>query len=58
MTSSKPVLVALIVLNAIVLLGQLWPEVAPPFARLVNVGFLLASLAYFSEALRTRSRPR
>lgn len=56
MTSSKPVLVALIVLNAIVLLGQLWPEGAPPFARLVNVGFLLASLAYFSEALRTRSR--
>jgi hypothetical protein len=55
-TSSKPVLVTLVVLNVIVLLGQLWPEGAPPFARLVNVGFLVASLVYFVAA--TRNRPR
>ena len=56
MTSSKPLLVALVVLNVIVLLGQLWPEGAPPFARVVNVGFLVASLAYFIAALRGNGR--
>jgi hypothetical protein len=35
------------VLNAIVLLGQLWPDGAPPFARVMNILFLLGSLTYF-----------
>ncbi len=43
----KVVLAILTVLNAVVLLGQLWPEGAPPFARIVNIAFLLLSLAYF-----------
>jgi hypothetical protein len=30
---------ALIVLNAVVLLGRLWPEGAPPFARAVDLSF-------------------
>jgi hypothetical protein len=30
-------IILLIVLNAIVLLGQIWPEGAPPFARSVNI---------------------
>ncbi|MGE0784641.1 MAG: hypothetical protein AB7S26_03060 [Sandaracinaceae bacterium] len=38
-----PLLIALIVVNLVVLLGQLWPEGAPPFARVVNVAFLVAS---------------
>ena len=37
----------LIVLNVVVLLGQLWPEGAPPFARVVNIVFLLLALGYF-----------
>lgn len=35
----------LVILNLIVLLGQIWPEGAPPFARSVNVIFLVLNLA-------------
>jgi len=34
-------------MNLMVLLGQLWPEGVPPFARIVNILFLVLSLAYF-----------
>ena len=47
----RTVLIVLIVLNAVVLLGQLWPAGAPPFARNVNILFLVASLVYFVRAL-------
>jgi hypothetical protein len=47
MKISRPLLILLIVLNAVVLLGQLWPAGAPPFARAVNVVFLLLSLGVF-----------
>jgi hypothetical protein len=47
----KTVLIILILLNLIVLLGQLWPEGAPPFARIVNIVFLFASLAAFVSIL-------
>lgn len=51
----------LIFLNAVVLLGQLWPAAAPPFARGVNIVFLVGSLAFFVSVLlreMTASRPR
>lgn len=38
--------IVLMILNAVVLLGQLWPEGAPPFARVVNVIFLAANLLF------------
>ena len=38
---NKPILIILLVLNAVVLLGQQWPEGAPPFARVVNLIFLV-----------------
>ena len=41
-------LIVLIVLNIIVLTGQLWPAGAPPFARVVNIGFLVVSLGVFT----------
>ena len=50
MHQSKPLLIVLILVNAIVLLGQLWPEGAPPFARGVNIAFLVATLAFFVTA--------
>ena len=57
MTLPRPLLLLLILLNAVVLLGQLWPEGAPPFARVVNVGFLALSLVVFCTLLfRGRSR--
>ena len=49
--NGKPFVILLIVLNAVVLLGQLWPEGAPPFARGVNIVFLVLSGAYFARAL-------
>ena len=57
MTSSRALLVLLLVLNVVVLLGQLWPAGAPPFARAVNIGFLVLSLAYFLSAWRRARRP-
>ena len=44
-------LIVLIVLNVIVLLGQVWPEGAPPFARTVNIIFLVLSLTVFVKVL-------
>lgn len=41
----------LLIANAVVLLGQLWPESAPPFAREVNLGTLAANLLVFALLL-------
>lgn len=47
MTRNKKVIViVLIILNSIVLLGQLWPEGAPPFAEIVNVLTLILNLIF------------
>jgi hypothetical protein len=47
--------VVVLILNAVVLLGQLWPEGAPPFARGVNIVFLMANLVVLALALRRRA---
>jgi hypothetical protein len=47
----------LVVLNAVVLLGQLWPQGAPPFARGVNIVFLVLSLGFFLGEASGRPRP-
>lgn len=52
MTTRKFLLGLLIALNLLVLLGQLWPDGAPPFARIMNILFLLGSLIWFLEAIR------
>ena len=44
-------LIVLIVLNLVVLLGQIWPEGAPPFAKYVNIVFLLSSMIFFTYLL-------
>ena len=48
----RGLLILLLVLNAIVLLGQLWPEGAPPFARAVNIAFLVANLVFLIAVMR------
>jgi len=53
MPTHRVVLIVLLLLNAVVLLGQIWPEGAPPFARAVNIAFLSGSLGYFAWRLRT-----
>ena len=50
----RALLAALLLLNCVVLLGQIWPEGAPPFARAVNIAFLAGSLAYFTGRLAGR----
>lgn len=51
----RGVVILLVVLNCVVLLGQLWPEGAPPFARIVNILFLVLALLYFIGVLRRGS---
>lgn len=55
---SRPLIVVLLILNAVVLMGQLWPEGAPPFARVVNIVFLVATLATFGYLLTRRTATR
>jgi hypothetical protein len=53
----KILIVVLILLNLVVLLGQLWPEGVPPFATTVNVVFLIGSLIYFlTDLIQSRSK--
>ncbi|MEA5108913.1 hypothetical protein SDC9_14844 [bioreactor metagenome] len=40
----RVILIVMLVLNLLVLLGQLWPAGAPPFAAVVNIAFLLLTL--------------
>lgn len=58
MRSQRALLMLLLLLNAVVLLGQVWPAGAPPFARAVNIVFLVMSLGYFLAALRKGGHPR
>ncbi len=51
MKINKAFLILLLVLNIVVLTGQIWPEDAPPFARIVNILFLSLSLIYFAYSL-------
>lgn len=54
--SKKPILIVLVILNFVVLMGQLWPEYAPPFASTVNILFLIFSLLYFIGELVKRPK--
>lgn len=50
--SRRTLIIVLLILNVVVLLGQLWPEGAPPFAGIVNIVFLFGSLLFFISSLR------
>lgn len=52
MKFKKTLLIILLVLNIVVLLGQIWPAGAPPFARTVNIIFLVMSLVFISGSLK------
>ena len=45
------IIVVLLAGNALVLLGQLWPEGVPPFAREVNILVLAANLVFLLSLL-------
>lgn len=48
--------IVLVVLNVVVLLGQIWPEGVPPFAATVNIVFLILSLLFFIALLLKKSK--
>ncbi|HLP10673.1 MAG TPA: hypothetical protein VK177_02015 [Flavobacteriales bacterium] len=50
-TLYKPFLIVLLLLNLVVLMGQIMPEQAPPFARTVNIIFLALSMVFFVASL-------
>jgi hypothetical protein len=50
----KTILIFLVLLNAILLLGQLWPDGAPPFARYVNILTLSLNLVFLVWYWRNR----
>ena len=52
----KGILFMMIVLNTIVLMGQIWPDGAPPFSRIVNIVFLGASFFYFVIKLSIKDK--
>lgn len=41
----------LIILNAVVLMGQLWPKGAPPFAATVNILTLILNMIFLLALL-------
>jgi hypothetical protein len=43
----KTILIILLILNIIVLLGQVWPEGIPPFAGTINIVFLVGNFLFF-----------
>ena len=51
---TRTTILILLVLNVIVLVGQLWPEGAPPFARAVNILFLVGTLLFFADSMRKK----
>lgn len=53
---NKAIAIILITLNAVVLLGQIYPAGAPPFARIVNIIFLIASLIFFITYLVVQNK--
>lgn len=54
--NKKITLIILLILNIVVLIGQIWPEGAPPFARTVNITFLVLSMIYFVTAVTNTKR--
>ena len=52
----KKMIIVLLILNAIVLLGQIWPEGAPAFAVKVNIFTLILNLVLFVYLLGRSSK--
>jgi hypothetical protein len=46
----------LILLHALVLLGQIWPEGAPPFARWVNIITLIVNISLLASFLKKEEK--
>lgn len=54
-TTRKIILVVLLILNSMVLCGQIWPEGAPPFAHTVNIIALCGNIFFFISLFRKQN---
>ncbi len=48
----KTIVIILLVLNSLTLMGQIYPEGAPPFARTVNILTLSLDLIFLLSLIR------
>lgn len=46
MNKIKIFMIILIILNFMVLSGQIWPEGSPPFAKIVNISTLILNIVF------------
>jgi hypothetical protein len=54
--TEKAWVILLMILNVMVLTGQLWPEGAPPFARMVNLIFLFSNFVFLIVCLKNQEK--
>lgn len=52
-TAKRTFILILLVLNIVVLLGQLWPEGAPPFANIVNMVTLGLNISFLMTMIKS-----
>lgn len=51
-TAKRTFILILLVLNIIVLIGQLWPEGVPPFANVVNMITLGLNISFLMTLIK------
>jgi hypothetical protein len=54
--TEKAWVIVLMILNVMVLTGQLWPEGAPLFARMVNLIFLFSNFVFLIVCLKNQEK--
>ena len=54
--TEKAWVILLMILNVTVLTGQLWPEGAPPFARMVSLIFLFSNFVFLIVCLKNQEK--
>jgi len=53
-TAKRTFILVLLVLNAIVLLGQIWPEGAPSFANITNIITLGLNISFLLYLIKSQ----
>ena len=57
-TAKRTFIIILLVLNALVLLGQIWPEGTPPFARAVNLITLGLNISFLLTMIKSPKKKK
>ncbi|HEY3385296.1 MAG TPA: hypothetical protein VGK46_02230 [Saprospiraceae bacterium] len=56
-TAKRMFILILLILNAVVLLGQIWPEGTPSFAKPVNIITLGLNVSFLLTMIKGSKRP-